>query len=161
MKRIVKNLLLSVVFILIQTTVLRLVALEGIVPDLLAIWIVYIAVTEGQLSATLWGFGIGLTFDLASGGFIGLSALTKTILGFFAGYFYGENKIQMTLSSYRFPLIVLIVSVIHNTVYFALYTRGTEIGLVRSIAEIGFATSLYTATVSLLPMFTFSRRRAI
>ena len=161
MKLIFKNLVVSLLFILVQTTVLRLVSIESITPDLLAIWVVYIAVKEGQLSATLWGFGTGLLLDLVSGNFIGLSALTKTILGFLAGYFYAENKVQMNLSSYRFPLIVFIASLVHNTIYFALFTRGTEMSLLSAVAEVGLATALYTATLSLLPMFAYSRRHVV
>ena len=159
MTRIIKYLFISLLLVLVQTTLLRLVSLEGITPDVLTIWIVYIAIREGQLEATLWGFGMGLMFDFISGNFIGLAALTKTLCGFIAGYFYGENKTQMILGSYRFPLIVFIVSLLHNTVYFILFTRGTEIGLLRAVAEFGLATTLYTATVTLLPMLVFSRGR--
>jgi rod shape-determining protein MreD len=161
MKSIFKNLLVSLILILIQTTVLRLISIESITPDLLAIWIVYIAIKEGQFSATLWGFGTGFFLDLVSGNFIGLSALTKTILGFLAGYFYGENKVHMILSSYRFPLIVFITTLVHNTIYFALFTRGTDMSLVSAVGEVGLATALYTTTLSLLPMFVYARRHVV
>ena len=154
----VKYFLISIVLLLIQTTIVRLLALEGITPDIVVIWIVYIALKQGQTQATLWGFGIGLLFDFVTGNFIGLSALTKTLAGFFAGYFFSENKTQLTLGSYRFLIIVFFTSLIHNTVYFIIFTRGTEIGLVRAVLEFGIATTLYTATVTLLPMFAFARK---
>ena len=158
MGRAIKYSFISLLLILIQTTFLRLISVEGITPDILTIWVVYIAIKEGQLRATLWGFCIGLLFDLATGNFIGLSALTKTLCGFVAGYFYGENKIQLILGTYRFPLIVFLASLIHNTVYFSIFTRGTEIGLVRAVTEFGIATTLYTTTLTLLPMIAFMRK---
>ncbi len=161
MRSIFRNMFTMLMLVLIQTTVLRLASLEGIVPDLLAIWVVYIAIKEGQLSGTIWGFATGLLLDLVSGNFIGLSALTKTLLGFIAGYFYGENKVHMILSSYRFPLILVFASLVHNALYFALFTRGTEMSLLSAVVEIGLATTLYTATLALLPMFYFSRRHAV
>ena len=158
--RQLKFAVVSIMLIVLQTQVMRLISLEGITPDLLTIWIVYLAVNLGQANGMLWGFGIGLALDLVTGNFIGLSALTKTIAGFTAGFFYNENKIVMTLSSYRFVLSVLIVSLIHNTVYFILFTQGTEIGLLRAFFQFGIATTLYTSTITLLPMFVIARKSA-
>jgi rod shape-determining protein MreD len=150
--------ILSFAFIILQTKVMRLLTLEGITPDILTIWVIYLALKEGQMAGTLWGFCIGLVFDFATGSFIGLSALTKTICGFTAGYFYNENKTPMTLSSYRFLLIILFVSLIHNTIYFIVYTQGSDIGLLRAVFQVGVATTFYTTTWSLLPMFAFARK---
>lgn len=150
--------LLTLVLLVLQTQVIRLLTLEGIAPDLLTIWIVYLALREGQLTATLWGFAIGLMVDLTTGNFIGLTALSKTVCGFTAGYFYNENKIPLTLGSYRFIIIVLIASLVHNTLYFIIFTQGSEVGLLRAVLQVGLATTLYTATVTLIPMFAFARR---
>jgi rod shape-determining protein MreD len=149
---------ISLLCILLQTKVMRLLTVDGITPDVLTIWIVYLALKEGQLSGTLWGFALGLLFDLGTGGFVGLSALAKTIAGFSAGYFYNENKTHLTLASYRFLLIVLLVSVIQNTLYFVVYSQGSEVGLLRAVFEVGLATAFYTTTWTLLPMFAFARR---
>ena len=153
-----KYALVAFLVVLCQTQVMRLLSLEGITPDLLAIWVVYVALKEGQITGTLWGFLAGLLFDLVTGNFIGLGALTKTICGFTAGYFYQTNKTEITLASYRFILIVLMTALIHNTIFFMLFTRGTDIGLLSAIIEFGLTTSLYTATLTLLPMLVFSRR---
>lgn len=149
---------ITAILLLIQTQVMRLLTLEGITPDLLTIWIVYIALKEGQLSGTLWGFCIGVLFDLITGNFLGLSALSKTISGFAAGYFYNENKTLLTLASYRYIVIVLIVSLIHNSIYFLVFTQGSDIGLFKAVFQVGLATTFYTATLTILPMFAFARR---
>ncbi|HZY10445.1 MAG TPA: rod shape-determining protein MreD, partial [Bacteroidota bacterium] len=156
--RTIKILFASLFFLLLQVNVVQLLTIDGISPDLLIIWIVYLALTEGQLRSTLWGFSIGLAFDFVTGNFIGLSALTKTVCGFLAGYFFNENKTQLILGSYRILLIVLFVSLIHNTVYFIVFTRGTTIGVLGAILQIGLATTVYTATITLLPMFIFARK---
>lgn len=156
----IKYFFISLLLIIIQSQAMKLLSLEGLTPDILTIWIVYIALRHGHPASTIWGFGIGLLFDLVTGNFIGISALTKTICGFVAGYFYNENKTVMLLSSYRFVVIILIVSFIQNIVYFVIFTQGSDIGLLRAILEFGLATTLYTAIVSLLPMFMFSRKLA-
>ena len=160
MKTQIKYLFISFLLIIIQSQAMKLLSLEGLTPDILAIWIVYIALRHGQMTGTIWGFGIGLIFDLLTGNFIGLSALTKTMCGFTAGYFYNENKTTLLLSSYRFTLVILIVSFLHNIVYFIIFTQGSDIGLLRAILEFGLATALYTATVSLLPVMFFARKFA-
>ena len=156
----IKYIFISILLVIIQTTVIRLLSLEGITPDILAIWIVYLALKQGQVKAMVWGFCIGLLLDFVTGNFIGLSALTKTLCGFFAGYFFNENKTHFTLSSYRFLIVVFFASLFQNVIYFIIFTRGTEIGLLNAIFGFGIATTLYTATLALLPMFIFARRYA-
>ena len=94
MNKLPKYLVLSFLLILVQVTVLKLISIESIVPDVLSVWIVYLAFRQGQLAATVWGFGIGLTVDFMTGNFIGLAALTKTLCGFVAGYFFMRTKLR-------------------------------------------------------------------
>jgi rod shape-determining protein MreD len=156
--RYFKYIIISLLLVVVQTKLMRFISLEGITPDLLTIWIVYFTLQRGQMAGTLWGFAIGLFYDLSMGNFIGLSAFTKTIAGFTAGYFYDEQRTSLTLGSYRFLIVILLVSFIHNIFYFIVYTRGSEISFLGAVFEIGLATTCYTAIVSLLPMFFFARK---
>jgi len=156
--RHVKYVFFSIFLLLVQSKMMTLLTLEGITPDLLTIWVVYLALKEGQLVAMPWGFALGLAFDLLTGNFIGLSALTKTVAAFTAGYFYNENKTPLILGSYRFLVIVLTSSLIHNTIYFLIFTQGSEISTLRAIFQVGLATTFYTATLTLLPMLAFARK---
>jgi len=158
MSRHFKYFFFAFLLIMIQTKIVNIISLEGITPDLLIIWLVYVAIINGQMTATIWGFTTGIMFDLVTGNFIGLSALSKTVAGFTAGYFYGENKATMTLGSYRYVIIVLLISMVHNSIYFAVFTRGSEIGIWRAIFQYGLASTFYTAAVTLLPMFIFARK---
>jgi rod shape-determining protein MreD len=153
-----KYALISLFLIVVQTQATRLLSIDEITPDILMIWIVYLALRTGQISGTLWGFAIGLVFDLVTGNFIGLSEMTKTISGFVAGYFYNENKTQLILRSYQFMVIVLVVGVIHNTIYFLIFTQGSDIGFIKALVQYGLSTALYTSIVTLLPMFSFARK---
>ena len=158
MNRHIKYALMTILLLIIQTAGMRLVTIEGITPDILALWIIVIALNEGQMPATMWGFSIGLVFDLISGNFLGLSALTKTVCGFIAGYFYNENKTRLSIGSYRFLLIVLVTCFIQNLVYFFIYTRGSDISVLSAVFRYGTTTALYTAAFSLFLVFIYSRR---
>jgi rod shape-determining protein MreD len=160
MRRIALYTLLSLLFILLQTTVVRFLSIERIVPDILLIWVVFIAVRQGQTAGTLAGFLIGLVVDFLSGadGMLGLASLSKTVAGFVAGYFYDEHKTFQTLGAYQFLIIVAVASVLQNVIYFVIFLQGTDIGWWGAIVLYGLPTSFYTVVVALLPMFAYARR---
>ena len=160
MPHIFVDILLSLLFILLQTTLIKYLAIGTIAPDILLLWIVYLAIREGQMAGTTAGFFIGLVLDLLSGkdGMLGLAALSKTVGGFCAGYFYNENKTFQTLGGYQFILGVVVVSIAHNLVYFLIFLQGSEVTLLDAILLYGMPTTLYTAAMGLLPMFAFARK---
>ncbi len=143
--------------LIVQTMFLSVLAIGGIVPDILLIWVVYLAITRGQLEATIAGFLVGLLQDATTTQFLGLAALTKTIVGFMGGYFFNENKTEQTLGTYRFMIIVVVCSLAHNIVYFAIFLQGAP-ALFERLLQFSVATALYTGAMSALPMFAFSRK---
>ena len=151
--------LVTVVLVVLQSTFVRYIAIENITPDLLVVWIVYLALRYGQIHATVAGFLIGLTMDIISGGFIGLSGLSKTVCGFVAGYFYDETRITEILATYRFAIMVFVVSLVHNVIYFTILVQGSELPFWRTLVLFGLTTSIYTSAFSLLPIFRYSRVR--
>src|SRR5512134_2858578 len=98
MQRIALYVLASLVLLVVDATLVKFLAIATIVPDVLLLWIVYIAIREGQVAGTTAGFAIGVIVSLAGGAttMLGLAALTKTIAGFLAGYFFNENKTFQT-----------------------------------------------------------------
>ena len=90
--------------------------------------------------------------------FFGLSALTKTIAGFVAGYFFNDNSTEQTLGSYRFLTILFLSSFVHNIVYYGIFLQGIQDSVFSTMIEFSIATSLYTVVVGVFPMFTFVRK---
>jgi rod shape-determining protein MreD len=158
MEHYIRSTLAILVLLLLQTTFIPFLSMGGFLPDVLLIWIVYIAVTRGQLEATITGFAVGLLQDAVTIQFFGLSALTKTLAGFVAGYFFNENLTEQTLGSYRFLLITLLSSFVHNVLYYGIFLQGIQDALFTTMIEFSVAVSLYTALVSVFPMFTFVRK---
>jgi rod shape-determining protein MreD len=160
MSQTFSDILLSLLALLLQTTVARFLSIQGIVPDLVLLWIVYLAIRRGQIRATVAGFILGLTLDLVSGpdGMVGLAALTKTLAGFLAGYFYSENKTMQTLGGYQFLLITALVSLVHNVIYFLLFLQGSGLVWSAMLMGHGIPATIYTVAVALLPMFAFARK---
>jgi len=160
MERHLRSILIVFGLLFLQTTFIPLLSLGGIVPDLLLVWVVFTALRRGQVETTVAGFLVGLLQDLVSTQLFGLAALSKTVAGFLAGYFYNENKTDQTLGTYRFLLIVGLCSLVHNGIYFLIFLQGTDSSLILSTIQFSLATTAYTMAVSALPMFAFSRRLA-
>ena len=70
---------------LAQTTVVPVVAFGGIVPDIPLVFTILIALRRGPEIGLLTGFGFGLAQDLLGGGLLGIQALSKGVVGFWAG----------------------------------------------------------------------------
>jgi rod shape-determining protein MreD len=158
MEHYVRSVFAILVLLLLQTTFVPFLSINGFLPDVLLIWVVYIAVTRGQLEATVTGFAVGLLQDAVAIQFFGLSALTKTLAGFIAGYFFNENITEQTLGSYRFLLIVSLSSFVHNILYYGIFLQGIQDALFTTMIEFSVAASLYTALMGVFPMFTFVRK---
>lgn len=143
---------------LVQIIAVKFLAIDGITPDILIIWLAYLTLSEGQIAGTIGGFSLGVLFDLAVGGFLGLSALSKTIACFFGGYFYNENKTPIILGSFQFVILVFVLSFLNNIIYFAIFVAGIQMHYPTTVLWYGFTTAIYTMVLSLFPMFLFSRK---
>ncbi|NUN68585.1 MAG: rod shape-determining protein MreD [Bacteroidetes bacterium] len=158
MPKHVRLLLITLVLITLQTTIVSFTSIANIIPDVMLIWIVTIAVTQGQIPATVYGFGIGLVLDLVSGQFLGLSALSKTVAGFLAGYFYHENKIGINLANYQFLIFTGTAAFAHNLIYFIIFTQGSDVDLFTAVFRFGLFSTLYTTFIAAIPMFINARK---
>ncbi len=139
---------------------MKFLAVGNIVPDILIVWIVYVAIREGQIAGTTAGFLIGLSMNLmgTTNGIVGIAALAKTFAGFTAGYFFNENKMYSMLGGYQFIVIVGVASMVHNIIYFIIFLQGSGLSWMESVLYYGVPTTVYTAAVALLPMFAFARK---
>ncbi len=158
MRQILFYVFLTLFFLAVHATLINYITIGNAIPDILLIWIVYIALTRGQMSGLLAGFFIGLFIDFISGGVLGLSALTKTLAGFFAGYFFNENKTEQTLSTWKFVVAVGLAALLHNAIYFLIFLQGTDVGWWRALILHGIPSTLYTTALAMIPMFIFRRK---
>lgn len=161
MERYLRSSLIVLGLLLLQTTFIPFLSIGGFFPDVLVVWIVYTAIRRGQIEATVVGFIVGLLQDMLTTQFFGLGAMSKTVCGFAAGYFFNENNTEQILGSYRFIFITLVSSLIHNVLYYGMFLQGSGDSVLSNILEFSIATSIYTCIISVLPMFTFARKYAI
>lgn len=144
--------------LIIQTTIVQLVAVNGVVPDLILILLVFYAIKHGQMYGTILGFIYGFLFDLLTGSLLGSAMLSKTITGFIAGYFSNENKREGYLKSYVFSLIVLLCTLIDSTVYSFFSAVDLNKSIVVLFFEQSMLPALYTAVISIIVSIFYPKR---
>ena len=152
------SILLFFPLLIIQTTLIPLIAVNGIAPDLIIILLVFYTVRNGQIYGTVLGFIYGFLFDLITGSLLGSSMLAKTLAGFIAGYFSNENKRDTYLKSYNFALIVFLCSVINSVINAFFSSIDLNTNLLLLIFQLGLLPGLYTAIVSLIILVFYPRR---
>lgn len=153
------SILLFFPVLLIQTTVVPLIAIENVIPDLVIIILVYYSISQNQIYGTVLGFIYGFLFDIITGSLLGSTMIAKTIAGFSAGYFSSENKRDQYLISYNFALIVLMASLIDSTInaFFSSVSFNTNIFIL--FIQYALFPSLYTSTIALMGMIFYPQRR--
>lgn len=145
--------------LLIQLTVIPLLSIGSVIPDLILILLVYYSITQGQIYGTVLGFIYGFLFDIITGSLIGSTMIAKTIAGFTAGYFSSENKRDQNLITYNFALIVLLCAVIDSTInaFFSSVDFNTNIFLL--FYQHSLLPAIYSAAISLMIMIFYPKRK--
>ena len=137
----------AVLIILFQTTFAELVSVHGIKPDIVLLYLVYIALAEKRTGATLAGFLLGLLEDFTGTGLLGLSALTKSIAAFVAGSFRGRRDFR---NFYEPSIVIAAASLIQNVLAYSILSIGSPLGFWRAIFKLALPSTLYTIAFGLI-----------
>ena len=129
------SILLFFPLLLVQTTIVQLLAIDTVIPDLILILLVYYSISQGS------------------------EMIAKTMAGFTAGYFSSENKRDQYLISYNFALIVLLASLIDSTInaFFSSITFTSNIFLL--FFQYALLPAIYTAAIALMGMIFYPKRK--
>lgn len=151
----------ALLIIVFQISIVNLIEVGGLTPNLMIILVVWITLSEGQFVGLFAGFLAGLVFDIATFDLVGTNALAQTINAFIAGYFHKEGKEDLTLRRFGFVVTVFIGSVCHNLAYFFLYLKLSELDFINFFFKYGIATSLYTTVFGVIAILIKLPRKAI
>jgi rod shape-determining protein MreD len=147
--------LIFAVALVLQSTLVRLLAVEGIEPDLILLALFFIALMEGSYAATIAGFCVGLVQDLYAPQTLGLNALSKSLIGFALGFCQRGVFVEGLISR---SLILFAAVLLHDLIYF-IVALWPDIGAGFSrIFFVGLPTALYTAILGYV-IFYFMHRK--
>lgn len=144
--------------LILQSTVVPLISIGGVIPDLILILLVYFTLRLGQMHGTILGFIYGFFLDIITGNIFGSAMIAKTISGFIAGYFYNENKLDIYFKSIVFSLIVLLCATIDAFVFSFFSSVELEASILLRFLQHGMFPGFYTAVISLVLVMFHPRR---
>ena len=136
--------------VIVQLTVIPLISIQGVVPNLILIAVVYFSIANGQIFGTVTGASYGLVYDLISGSLVGSNMLSNTVAGFIAGYFSGETKREKYLYTYSFSLVVLISALIDAMIFSFFSVIDFNTNFLQALFNHALLPSIYTSIVSIL-----------
>ncbi len=93
-------LLITGIFLLLQTTVLSRLPFAAVTPDIMMVLTVSMGFMQGKKEGLMTGFVSGLFIDLISGSFFGGHAFLYMMAGYFSGFFcqiYFDNSVRLPL----------------------------------------------------------------
>lgn len=148
MKSKVVLILTVVVSFLLQCTVLHVISIGSITPNLLLILCVSMGLMRGRKSGMWTGFFTGLLIDLFYGSLFGFYALIYMYAGYFSGYacrIYYDDDIKVPV------LLVGIADVLYNLAVYGLQflLRG-RLGLGTYLYRIILPEMFYTVLLTLV-----------
>ena len=141
-------LLTTVVCFLIQSTVLHLISIGSITPNLLLILCVSMGLMRGRKVGLWTGFFSGFLIDLFYGSVFGFYALIYMYAGFFSGYafriYYDDDiKVPMVLTA--------IMDLLYNLAVYGLqfFLRG-RLGIFKYLYRIIIPEIFYTVFLTMI-----------
>ena len=143
----------------LQVLLSRFISIAGVSPDLVLIFLVWVAISRGQLAAILGGFILGLALDVLSSGLLGAHALALTVAGFLVGFFFDAERAEQNVRNWPFLVLTLLGAVVNNALYYFLLTRGTEMSFTEFVVRYGAVGALYTVFIAIFPLLYWSRKR--
>ena len=135
----IRYLIFFIIALILQVTIINYIQIFNWRPDLLLIVLVSFSLRRGVNLGMTAGFFVGLSQDLISTHFLGLAALSKTIAGFISGSL--SNKFSPRT---EFFLTLLITALVHDFVYFFIYTLGENFSLYSLIVKYTIFNMMYT-----------------
>lgn len=156
--KVLRYILVAAAALILQSTLLKLVAIRQIQPDLILLVLFYVALMEGSYGATIVGFCTGLVQDVYSPQTLGLNALCKSLVGFGLGYCQRGIFVESLVAR---ALILFAAVLVHDVLYFLVSSwPGVGRGL-GQVLGIGLPTALYTAILGYVIFYLMRRKGPI
>jgi rod shape-determining protein MreD len=133
--------------LIIQLSLVPLISIQGVRPDLLLIFVIYWGSRRISYQGVLLGFIAGFFQDITTGGVLGIYTLSKTIACIVAGLFprsrHDVNLLILTVTLFVTAIVQHLISGIF------LY-RGSEAGWFVLLLRYGIPTAFYTAILGFI-----------
>lgn len=135
-----------IVYLALQAAVAHRIAIGSVEPDFVVVCVVLFGLQRGPIGGSIFGFLVGLIVDLGNPGFLGLNALSKTVLG------YGAGRLGSATSPGVVVLFIVffVASLVHDVIYLLVFMWPHIGSALLTIVTVGLGSALYTAVAGIV-----------
>ncbi|MBC8016878.1 MAG: rod shape-determining protein MreD [Sporomusaceae bacterium] len=140
-------LIVIIVAIIIQTTLLPLIAIQGIYPDMLLVIIVSYSLLSGKEKGVSMGFFAGLLQDLASGSIFGTITLSKLA----TGYIFGLAERKVFKEHVFLPVAATAIATVLNSMimFMLFFILGMKVNILSTVMNSVLPLALYNLMIAI------------
>lgn len=135
--------------LLLQVTVVDLIRVKGVVPDLIFLLVVFYAFWRGQREGAFWGVVAGLMKDFITGNYFGLNALSTAVAGYLVGW--SESRLYKD-SSLVVMVLTFFATMVSQLIYYLLLVY-LQIKIPPDVALVGVVLPSAVYNALLVPFF--------
>jgi rod shape-determining protein MreD len=145
-KKIIFYSLFIILFLLLQTTLMKYVTVYGVRPNLLIVFVILTALIRGNVEGGTVGFFAGLAADMLFGGLLGFHALMGMFTGIAAGSvnrrLFRENLLVAVFFTFVYSVLYEMVVYILNNI------MGGNLDLVYPLTRIILPEAAYNCAAA-------------
>ncbi len=119
-------------------------------PDVVLLYVAYVALRRGRVAGAVAGFGSGLAMDLlVMPHVLGLNTVLKTLMGFVIGLFRSEQGDNLRLTPVQAFVGALVIAIVHNGMMTIVLALDQSTRTPFLVFGLWIGGALYTAVVAL------------
>ncbi|MEE9169265.1 MAG: rod shape-determining protein MreD [bacterium] len=139
--------LIFLVVLILQHSFANFMAIYGVKPNFIVIYIVFLSIKFGRLFGCIAGFFMGIIEDSLLTILFGLNALCKSFVGFIADNVHagliGNNLLDI-------GFLLFLASLVHNFLYNWIYSFGADVSAIFLLFRFALPGALYTALIGMI-----------
>ncbi len=144
--------------LLIQVTLLPIIALDGIIPSLWIIVLFAFTISEGKMWGIINAAFFGFVYDLVTSNLIGSSMFAAATAIYIGGLFLNEQRNEQKLKSLSFLFILLLVSTVYSIIISLFTNLDIRSSLFTLLLNQGLYQGLYTTAIGSFVVIFNARR---
>ena len=144
MPLVVRRALVGLLIVALQWLILGRLRLWGAYPDIVLLYVAWLALRHGRLAGSVTGFGLGFLMDAIYGTW-GLHMLVKTILGFLVGLFPANERETLLIMPQQAFVGTLVIALVHNGLLVLMIALQSGVRTGFLIWALWLGSALYTS----------------
>ncbi|MEM1042654.1 MAG: rod shape-determining protein MreD [Bacteroidota bacterium] len=146
---VLRQVLIGLGVVALQWLVFGRLKLWGAYPDVVLLYVAYIALRFGRVPGTASGFAAGLLMDMLHGTW-GIHMFVKTLLGFIVGLFESESTEGPRLGPVQTAIGTLGLALIHNGLFVVFLALAHSTRTPTLVWALWLGAALYTTVVAVV-----------